>query len=574
MEKPNKWDKQHLRNLGLTEKQITQIYESAVKEAAAIGVSITDFNPDKPFSFSDYPQTKARIDKLIKTLTKDVQTVIVNGVRSGWTLSNNKNNALCDYVFGDNKYKLTKAQERKYYSNNDKAREAFEARKTAGLNLSDRVWNYTNQFKTEIEFGIDLDLRDGSSAAEMARNLKQYLKYPDKLFRRVRDEHGQLQLSQAAKNFHPGQGVYRSSYKNAMRLARTETNMAYRTSDYTRWQQLDFVVGIEIRLSNNHTLNGVPFTDICDDLKGKYPKDFKFTGWHPACRCHAISILKTEEEMEADSDRIMNGEEPTDNSVNAVKDVPENFKKWVDANKDRIERAEQRGTLPYFIRDNKDATTKSMKAAKKVSDWDANLQLIESKLGVKRGKEMTFEEANDLKGNPLYGTNNGYSINCQSSVVANELRRRGFDVQAQKNTGKGSIPHKLSTNTELAWIDPQTGKTPSSKTAGGFYFENYKMKNKTVKVVNLEFNELTKETGRYHMKMVWKTSYGSGGHIVTAERLTDGTLRIYDPQTGELVNWLGDWSKKIKLTYGLKVLRVDTLYVNTDIINGVVLKSK
>lgn len=102
-----------------------------------------------------------------------------------------------------------------------------------------------------------------------------------KLFRRVRDEHGELQLSKRAAVFHPGRGVYRSSYKNARRLAATETNIAYMTADYERWQQLDFVVGIEIKLSNNHTLNGVPFTDICDDLKGRYPKDFKFTGWHP-----------------------------------------------------------------------------------------------------------------------------------------------------------------------------------------------------------------------------------------------------------------------------------------------------
>jgi hypothetical protein len=128
--------------------------------------------------------------------------------------------------------------------------------------------------------------------------------------------------------------------------------MAYRTSDHNRWQQMDFVVGIEIRLSNNHTLNGVPFTDICDDLKGIYPKDFKFTGWHPACRCHAVSILKTEEELEADNERIMNGEEPSANSVNSVKDVPDNFKEWAEANKDRIERAEKRGTLPYFLKDN------------------------------------------------------------------------------------------------------------------------------------------------------------------------------------------------------------------------------
>ena len=53
-------------------------------------------------------------------------------------------------------------------------------------------------------------------------------------------------------------------------------------------QQLDFILGIEVHLSNNHTcLNAKgepePFYDICDELQGRYPKDFKFTGWHPLC---------------------------------------------------------------------------------------------------------------------------------------------------------------------------------------------------------------------------------------------------------------------------------------------------
>jgi hypothetical protein len=183
----------------------------------------------------------------------------------------------------------------------------------------------------------------------MARDLKQYLQYPDKLFRRVRDEHGVLHLSKAAKQFHPGQGVYRSSFKNARRLAATETNMAYRSSDYERYQQLDFIVGIEVALSNNHTLNGVPFTDICDDLKGKYPKTFKFTGWHPLCRCHVLTLLKTEEELDADFEARLAGEEPDTESVNTVHDVPQGFKDWIDKNGDRIKSAK---SLPYFIKDN------------------------------------------------------------------------------------------------------------------------------------------------------------------------------------------------------------------------------
>ncbi len=189
----------------------------------------------------------------------------------------------------------------------------------------------------------------------MARQLQRYLQHPDMQYRRVRDEHGNLQLSQRAAAFHPGQGVYRSSYKNARRLAATETNIAYRTADHERWQQLDFIVGIEVHLSNNHTCLGKdgkphPFYDICDELKGKYPKDFKFTGWHPHCRCIATTILKTEAEMDADDEAILRGDEPSDpdTSENAVTELPDNFRGWMEANQDRIDRAK---SLPYFIRD-------------------------------------------------------------------------------------------------------------------------------------------------------------------------------------------------------------------------------
>lgn len=310
---------------------------------------VGDVKPDKPFSFADYPATRKRLEKLLSGLKNGVSAVIVNGIETEWTLANNKNSELANQVFGDNVENLTEEQSRKYYSTNDTARTAFIERKTAGLNLSDRVWWYTEQFQAEIEMGLDIGIRDGLSADELSRDLRQYLRYPDKLFRRVRDEHGNLVLSKAAKAFHPGQGVYRSSYKNARRLAATETNMAYRTADYVRWQQLDFVVGIEIRLSNNHTLNGVPFEDICDFLKGKYPKDFKFVGWHPHCRCHVVTILKTPEEMAEDNRRILAGEPVSTRSVNTVGDVPDKFNEWVADNK---ERAKGWSSMPYFIKQN------------------------------------------------------------------------------------------------------------------------------------------------------------------------------------------------------------------------------
>ena len=189
MAKMNKYDSQHWRNQAAYERQVDAIYRAAAKEAAALGVSIKDFNPDRLFSFSDYPNTRKKIEKLLSDLQTGIMAVIVNGIRSEWTLANQKNDELARQVFGDNVGKLTKEQERRYFSTNGAARDAFIKRKTDGLGLSDRVWKYTNQFKDEIELGLDLGIRSGRSADELSRDLRSYLQHPDKLFRRVRNKH-------------------------------------------------------------------------------------------------------------------------------------------------------------------------------------------------------------------------------------------------------------------------------------------------------------------------------------------------------------------------------------------------
>lgn len=355
----NKWDARNKRNMAAVQRAIDELFKELSREAALIA-SVVSADGGKPFSFDDYPMTKQRVDRLLRDMRNGVQTVVLDGIDLGWQLGNDKNDALADEYFGVNVSELSPEQQRRYYTNNAEAQAAFKTRRENGLNLSDRVWRYSDQFKDEIEMGIDIGLGEGLDADELSRRLRSYLREPHKLFRRVRDKYGNLHLSKAAKAYHPGRGVYRSSYKNARRLAATETNIAYRTSDYERYQQLDFVVGIRIELSNNHTLNGVPFYDICDELsaplgsnatkgKGCYPKDFKFTGWHPLCRCTTFSILKTPEEVFADNARIMAGEPLDGNSVNRVEDVPLEFKKWVEDNRDRMARAK---SLPYFLRDN------------------------------------------------------------------------------------------------------------------------------------------------------------------------------------------------------------------------------
>lgn len=343
------YDQMHFMRIEAYTRKIQQLYLSAIREAATISEGVK-FDDSKPFSFDHYPKTKQRIDKLISGLNSQMFSSIQEMTHDEWLAATYKSDALVDYIAG--KTKLPTSLLEKYKSRNLEALSSFQQRKINGLNLSDRVWNYTNQFKGELELGFDLGLGEGKSAAELSRDLRSYLNDPEKLFRRVRDKHGNLALSKNAKKYNPGAGVYRSSYKNAMRLTRTEVNMAYRTSDYERNQQLDFVVGFEVIRSNN-----IFSCPVCESLKGKYPKTFKFVGWHPQCRCHCISITSTQEEFIEHEKKLLAGEESVLKSKNEVSSIPSNFNDWLNDNKERIENAKRK---PYFLVDNE----KLIKAAK------------------------------------------------------------------------------------------------------------------------------------------------------------------------------------------------------------------
>lgn len=576
MKKLNKYDLRHKRNIKVYELQIDNIYHDAIREAVSISGTVGKIKPDTPFSFDDYPITRKRIENLMSGLKSRMQAVVLNGINAEWTLANNKNSELANRVFGKNVGKLSEAQYRRYYSTNEKARDAFAQRKTGGLNLSQKVWRYTEQFKEEIEMGLDIGIRSGQSADEMSRDLRQYLKQPDKLFRRVRDEHGQLQLSKRAAAYHPGQGVYRSSYKNARRLAATETNIAYRTSDHLRWQQMDFVVGIEIHLSNNHTLNGKPFHDICDELQGRYPKDFVFKGWHPHCRCFATSILKTQEEIAKDTQKILNGEAVDDESVNRVDDVPQVFKDWLTENDERIQRA---SSVPYFMSDNTKYTgvqpsygavgavtgtklgrTATKAAIKVYEDMPAptltqavqqNTQNIASDFGIKTPpKPMPFIEADQGRANASYGKGDEFASNCQATVAVHEARLRGLNVTALGYNGaRGSVSYELGEHFEAIWQHPKTGKTPTPTTLLASSFDALLGK----------VEAQTKATGRYHIGINMSENRG---HVITAERLPNGKMIYYDAQNGVFLK-LEEYA--VSGVEYFEVLKVDKLLLRPDI---------
>ncbi len=325
-------------------QRVKGLYDIAVGKLTALAAQIP-YDPDHEFSFSDNPRIADETTRIIRELYSQVYNQIKSGVEAEWELANLSCDALITSIFGA-KIKETNLGAQ-WFARNQKAMDAFFARKSAngGLNLSQKVWKYTGDLRTELENAISVSMGEGVSAATMSRRVRQFLREPDKLFRRVRGKDGKLRLSKAAKAYHPSRGVYRSSYKNAMRLTRTETNMAYRMADEDRWQRMDFVVGYEVKTSNNH-----PIPDICDDLKGKYPKGFVFKGWHPQCRCRIVPILATKGEfINLQRIAISGGDARGFVSKNHVASVPSGFTKWIKKNEKRILAAKSK---PYFIRDN------------------------------------------------------------------------------------------------------------------------------------------------------------------------------------------------------------------------------
>ena len=198
-----------------------------------------------------------------------------------------------------------------------------------GLKLSDRVWNITQQTKSQLEFYLDSGVVAGRNSNGISSDIRQILQNPQKRFRRIRNEKGELVLSQPMKDYHPGQGVYRSAYKNALRTSATTTNTAYRSADYERWSKQDFVLGIEIHRSAN---NRGP-CKICDAMVGKYPKTFKFTGFHPFCICFATPITMEPEDF---ADFLLNDTVPQGQTIT---DIPQAAKDFVSENKDGLQSA-------------------------------------------------------------------------------------------------------------------------------------------------------------------------------------------------------------------------------------------
>ena len=199
---------------------------------------------------------------------------------------------------------------------------------------------------------------------------------------------------------------------------------------------------------------------------------------------------------------------------------------------------------------------------------------------INRGDPMSEERANKGNANPNFYVGNGdeYRRNCQTCVVAYELRRRGYDVSALPRLNNVAMD-SLAKDATLAWIEPNTGEVPARKN------------DLSVTTPTKAYNWLKKELqigGRYTMGFSWKNPQGGlpdSGHIVHVRKDSAGEIEIYDSQSGmiaargkdEIKMYFSDVALTVKYKgqlcpLGIRTMRVDTLMPNVQFVNNILTK--
>lgn len=149
-----------------------------------------------------------------------------------------------------------------------------------GMTFADTVWDVSRATQKTIMNEVNVAILQGDSAAQLSRRLRPYLNEPNRLYRRVRGKDGKLRLSKAARQYHPGRGVYRSSYKNAMRVARTEMGRAYQEGSIRYAMSKQWIDGMIWWTGSDNPC------ETCEGYAGTwFPKDEVPPKPHPHCMC-------------------------------------------------------------------------------------------------------------------------------------------------------------------------------------------------------------------------------------------------------------------------------------------------
>lgn len=274
---------------------------------------------DRNFKFAEHRYAKKEIDDMFSDFVSEIGSFVKKQQKMRFFEANkiaDKTESIVKEFYKEGKNRSHIPVE---YAMRTDVLSAFQNRRDNGMGLSERLWRLQGDYRTAIEDAISVAIRKGQGPVALAHRITKYLQEYDSLNAEYKKK---FNTARKAKDCHYA----------AMRLAFTEIQMAYRTAEQHRWLEMDEVVGMRIRTHGSKHKN----IDMCDELAGDYPKSFMWLGWHPMCHCYAVPIFRDEGKKDG-------GE---------VSALPSNMKDWVDGNIWRIAGAEERGTMPYFLRDN------------------------------------------------------------------------------------------------------------------------------------------------------------------------------------------------------------------------------
>lgn len=363
----SKQQKEQLNNLfAVYNKRLGRLYSDYVKKLTSLGYGEDVLEDDALFNFDNFPQLKARLDDIFNDYYQNSLLCYKSGIIDGVALAYNHDEMVIGgySVLTDKAIRVARdTAAATFISNRLKAKN--------GLNLAQIVWNYCQQTKSEFEMAMSNTIADGigkgSSAEEIGKSIRKYLNDPDMMYRRYhtikvqkngkkkdvvtwrrrRIIDGKVRFIEEPLE-KVGMGVYRSARKNALRVARTEINAAYHKARNERWQNEPFVIGQYIHVSPQHNID-----DICNDLEGRYPKDFDWRSWHSNCICTSDPITIQGEEKKEFYKRLMAGEDMSNYvSPFAVLTMPEKYNQYIRDNSEAIVKAGMRGKLAWHLQDN------------------------------------------------------------------------------------------------------------------------------------------------------------------------------------------------------------------------------
>lgn len=686
----SKQQKEQLNNLfAVYNKRLGRLYSDYVKKLTALGYDESVLDDDALFSFDKFPKLTTRLNDIFSDYFQNNMLCYKNGITDGVALAYNHDNAVLGgfSILSDKALKTARNIAAETFISN-------RLNSKQGLNLAQTVWNYCQQTKSEFEMAMSNVIADGlgkgTSAEEIGKSIRKYLNNPDMMYRRYHiikiQKNGQKKdvVTWRRKRIIDGKvrfveeplekvgmGVYRSSRKNALRVARTEINAAYHKARNERWKNEPFVIGQLIHLSPQHDID-----DICDELEGRYPKDFIWTGWHPQCMCTSDPILISGDEAKDFYKRLYAGEDMSNYvSPYTITDIPENYKRYIRDNVSDIIKAKKRDKLAWHLADNtkywynllnpaertkmglkpisnRDAIQEAARirhakrdvekiqrrwllrrssmymekmnndiakltytdintmgdalrkrynavlgALKSESTWSIenvqqlyrhfqngisirqrwdkllwdgfskeqieNCRELEKRLGILKGRPMSWARANSGRENPYFGRGGQYIINCQTCTVVHELRRRGFNIVAKgKFEGFDTI-----SETKMNWMDRFINKNEYIKS--GVWAEKHGYEKMSKKRISDFLSEnLGKQDGRYEIYCQWKKKYA---HVFSA--ITENNkILLFDPQTGQ---YGADVVKYIDSMKGkwVWVMRIDDKIINPEMSKAITTKS-